>query len=220
MKYMGHISLSIAALSIALFLPGSAHAQSDVQSQSEAPSPAGRQQAAQMVPARAYLLNKLNAKSMKTGSQFTARLSEAVQLKNGPELPKGTELIGIVSTDDMQVKGTSRLALRITEAHLKNGETIPVKATIVAVYAPESETVNGYSVAPGEEEANDWTNTFVQVDQPDVEPGFDLHSRVDDDNSGVFVSTRKNNVKIASGSELALAIGAQNGQQSGAAGGN
>lgn len=171
-----------------------------------------------MVPAQAYLLQKLDAKDMKPGSQFTARLSKKVQLKNGPELPKGTELIGKVSTDDMQLKGMSKLALRITEARLKDGKMVPVKATIVGVYAPESETMDGNDVAPGQEEANDWTNKVLRVDQLDAVGGVDLHSRVAGNNSGVFVSTKKDNVKISAGSELALAISAQSGEQTGANG--
>ncbi|HEY2469793.1 MAG TPA: hypothetical protein VGI45_18380 [Terracidiphilus sp.] len=204
-----------------LLTPGFGSAQTSMQAQSDVPSQAGQEQAAQMVPAQAYLLNKLSAKDTKPGSQFTARLSETVHLKNGPELPKGTELIGTVSTDDMQIKGASKLALRIAEARLKNGKTIPVKATIVGLYAPETETINGNNVAPGEEESNDWKSSVLNVDQLNAAGGFDLHSRVNGNNSGVLVSTKKNNVKIASGSELALAIAAQSSaEQTGAGGGN
>jgi hypothetical protein len=34
----------------------------------------------------------------------------------------------------------------------------------------------------------------------------DLHSRISSINSGVFVSTKKNDVRLAAGSEIALAI--------------
>lgn len=218
MKHMGHVSLSIAALSMALFAPGAVCAQSNMQPQSQnatnTQNQTGREEADRMVPAQAYLLQKLDAKDMKPGSQFKARLSETVHLKNGPELPKGTELIGKIGTDDMQLKGTSKLALRINEARLKDGKTIPVKATIVGIYAPESETPNGYNVAPGQEEANDWTDRVWKVDQLNAVGGVDLHSRVNGVNSGVFVSTKKDNVKISAGSELALAIAAENSEQS------
>jgi hypothetical protein len=36
--------------------------------------------------------------------------------------------------------------------------------------------------------------------------GVDLHSRIASKNSGVFVSPKDKNVKLASGSELALAL--------------
>lgn len=224
MKYTSHISLSLAALSMALFVPGAVFAQDRMQPQSQnatdAQNQSGPDEASHMVPAQAYLLQKLDAKDMKPGTQFMARLSETVHLKNGTELQKGTELIGTVSTDDMQLKGNSKLALRINEARLRDGKTVPVKATIVGVYAPEAETINGYNVGPGQEEANDWTNRVLRVDQLDAVDGVDLHSRVNGQNSGVFVSTRKDNFKIAAGSEFALAIAAQDNEQAGAHGGN
>ena len=173
-----------------------------------------------MVPARAYLLNKLDAKDTKPGAQFKARLSKAVQLKNGTELPKGSELIGTVSTDDMQLHGTSKLALRITEARLKDGKTLPVKAIIVGLYGPESETPQGVVVAPGDEVANDWNQSVLNVDQLDAVSGVDLHSRVGGANSGVFVSRKKDNVKIAYGSELALALAGQDSGNSSSANGS
>lgn len=224
MKHMGYACLSIAALSMVLFMPGLVKAQSSMQPQSSQHTTnaanQGRAEAAQMVPAQAYLLHKLDAKDMKPGSRFTARLSDTVHLKNGPELPKGTELIGNISTDEMQLKGTSKLALRITEAQLNDGKTVPVKATIVGVFAPETETMNGNNVAPGQEQANDWTNKVLRVDQLNVVGGVDLHSSVNGTNSGVLVATKKDDVKISAGSELALAIAAQNGEQSGANGGS
>jgi hypothetical protein len=215
MKTIGHVSLSVAALSMALFLPA-AYAQNSMQTDNSQNSTKwtnqeAHQQANEMVPAQAYLLHKLDAKNMKPGAQFTARLSETVHLKNGPELPKGTELIGKVATDEMQLKGTSKLALSINEARLKDGKMIPVKATIVGVYGPETESQQGYNVAPGEEEANDWNKSMLRVDQIDALSGVDLHSRVAGNNSGVFVTNKKDDVKISAGSELALAIAEQSG---------
>jgi hypothetical protein len=178
--------------------------------------------AAQMVPARAYLKNKLDAKHAQPGTTFTANLSESVQLKNGPKLPRGTQLTGAVTANDTQTDGTSRLALTIAEAHLKNGETIPVKATIVGVWGPEDETAQGYNVAPGEQEANDWTESFLTIDEVNATPGTDLHSEIASQNSGVFVTKKKNSdVKLAAGSELAVAIAKQdNVQQPAAESGN
>jgi hypothetical protein len=225
MKTISRFYLPVAALSIALVVPGFVYAQSDTNSQSSQDSSNASaqvrvQEAQQMVPARAYLLNKLDAKDTKPGAQFKARLSKAVQLKNGTELPKGSELIGTVSTDDMQLHGTSKLALRITEARLKDGKTLPVKAIIVGLYGPESETPQGVVVAPGDEVANDWNQSVLNVDQLDAVSGVDLHSRVGGANSGVFVSRKKDNVKIAYGSELALAVAGQDSGNSSSANGS
>jgi hypothetical protein len=227
LKNTGLISFPVAALSLALLLPGLTYAQSTVNSQSADDSAnqsdaVAAQQAAQMVPVRAYLKNKLDAKHAQPGTTFTATLSESVQLKNGPQLTRGTQLAGTVTTNDKQADGTSRLALNITEAHLKNGETIPVKATIVGVWGPEEETAQGYNVAPGEQEANDWTRPFLTIDEVNATSGADLHSAIASQNSGVLVTRKKNSdVKLAAGSELALAIAKQdNVQQPAAESGN
>src|SRR5215831_6023079 len=158
-------------------------------------------EAAEMVPARAFLLHKLDAKDDKPGSQFIARLADTVHLKSGTELPRDTELLGTVVIDNMRTEGNSRLALRITKAHLKDGKTIPVKAMIVGIYGPESPYT-----APGQEEPNNWTGSMLGVDQLNAMPGVELHSRIAGDNSGVLVTRTKDDVKLAGGSELALAI--------------
>ena len=216
MKSTGLFSFPIAVLSAALLLSGLANAQSTMDSEDAAnqSDQLATQQAAQMVAARAYLTHKLDARDAKPGAQFTAILSQAVQLKSGTKLPRGTELVGTIATDDMQVNGNSTLALRITQAHLKDGTTIPLKATIVGVWGPENENAQGYNVAPGEEEANDWNQNVLTVEQINAVSGVDLHSKVAADNSGVFVAKKKDDVKISAGSELALAIAEQgNGQQ-------
>jgi len=212
-----NFSLAIAA-SLLLGLPGAAYSQSENSTSSQnsgvtssataSSTQSGKAEASEMVPARAYLVRKLDAKDDKIGSQFTAKLADTVHLKNGTELPRGTELIGDIATDEMQMEGNSKLALLINEARLKDGKTIPVKATIVGVYGPESESMNGYYVAPGQEEANNWTNHIVSIDQLNAIPGVELHSRIAGNNSGVFVAKKKNDVKLAGGSELAIAIAA------------
>lgn len=239
-NYRSRISLSIAALSIALFLPALSHAQSNsnmqtqqnttkqswknssanYQNSTNQPSTqAERQEAQEMVPAQAYLRHKIDAKDCKPGSRFTATLAKDVQLKNGPKLDRGTELIGTVATDTMH-KDNTRLALRITQARMKDGKVIPLKATVVGIYAPESESVQGYSVAPGQEAANNWTSNTLKVDQLNAVKGVDLHSTIDGQNSAVFVSNKKEDVKISAGSELALAIAERNGNQVNQSGAN
>src|ERR1700692_50664 len=85
MKNTGVFSFPIAVLSAALLLPGLANAQSTMDSEDAAnqSDQLATQQAAQMVAARAYLTHKLDARDAKPGAQFTAILSQAVQLKSG-----------------------------------------------------------------------------------------------------------------------------------------
>jgi hypothetical protein len=217
MKSEVAVSLSIAGLALVLLSPQCARA-SMMEGMSASPSVstqhAGMTEAMQMVPARAALTMSLDAKKAHDGHPIRAALAETVHLKNGTELPSGTALLGTVATDDMQLQGTSKLALRFTQAKLKNGKVIPIKATIVAVYPPEDENAEGYDVAPGDQDPNFWTSKTLQVDQLGALSGIDLHSKIASKNSGVFVSTRKDDVKLTQGSEIALAIAAQsNGSQ-------
>lgn len=212
MKREAAISLSIAVCSLALLLPNSVQART-AKNPPDVPntSTAGQGEAARMVPARAALIKTLDAKKMAPGQQFQATLSGKVQLKNGPELPRGTLLIGTVVDDNSQTSGTLKLALRFIQAQLKNGQTVPIKATIVGVFAPDS-TEN--------EETNIWNANTLRVDQENVQSGVDLHSSIDGDNSGVFVSAKKTDLKLSQGSGISLAIEAQGNNQQGVAGSN
>lgn len=211
------VSWSIAALSTVFLMPGLVHSQSTMNArspQSTTAATSGQQEAMQMVPARAYLNQKLDAKDQKQGQEFRATLSDTVKLKDGPKLPHGTVLIGTIANDDTQTSGNAKLALRFTKADLKGGKEIPIKAMIVAVYPPESSTDQGQDIVPGQEAENTWNNQMLQIDQVNAVSGVDLHSRINGQNSGLFVTSKKDDVKIAAQSELALAIASAGGSQS------
>jgi hypothetical protein len=212
MKREFEVTFSIATVTLALFLAQSAQAQdanSMQTTQSNTAPLAGTHEAMLMVPARAALAQSLDAKKIGAGQQFQATLSSTVHLKNGIELPRGTTLIGVVSADHMQQGGMSRLVLRFTKAELKDGKVVPIKATIVGVYAPESTSNSGYPVTPGDEDPNTWSNRFLRVDQIGALNGIDLHSRIASSDSGALVSSTKDEMKLQAGSEFALAIAAR-----------
>jgi hypothetical protein len=212
------LPLSIAALSFAMMLP-SAGAQSGAQSgdmsngsaqnSGSMSQPRGHREAMRMVPARAILDRSLDADKVKDGYEFNAKLAKKVQLDNGPELPEGTVLVGKVVKDDMNETGAAKLALRFSEARLKDGQVVPIKATIVGVFKDNGTDPNGFPVTPGDEVPNSWNDGTLQVDQISVMSGVDLHSKIASKNSGVFVSPTKHNMTIPADSELALAIAAQ-----------
>lgn len=224
MKIGSSLTYAIAALSIAFLSPNlaraSAHAKS-VQNSADSSAtmttststPGGVEKASEMVPARAAVTSTLDANKLKPGDKIRVKLADTVHLKNGRELPDGTELIGVVSTDNMH-PGNAKLAIRFTEAKLKRGGMIPIKATIVGVFPPEAENGLGYDVVAGDQQPNSWTASTLQIDQLGALSGVDLHSRIAGSNSGVFVTTKKSDVKLAEGSELTLAIGAANESQS------
>jgi hypothetical protein len=159
-----------------------------------------------LVPASALLLDTLDAKKLQPGASFTARLNTKVHLANGTELPAGTVLQGSVTSDDMNLQGTSKLALQFTTAQLKGGQSVPIKAAIVGLYSNDGpdDAYNGWA---------DWTKQTVGVEQLDVMSGVDLHSQIDSQNSGVFVTTKKDDVKLGRGSNFSLAIAAEPGAQ-------
>lgn len=195
-------ALSIATLSLAMLTP--AFGQSNAQT-SQDNQPSGVSEAQHMVRARASLTHALDSNSIHAGDQFRATLSGNVHLSSGVALHKGDALVGTVAQDDMNTTGKSHLAVRFTQAVLKNGQTIPVKATIVALYAPAD--LAGFSYSDEDPAPNSWNNGTLRIDQVDVVNGVDLHSNISSQNSGVFVS-QKNNVKLPAGTQLALAIAA------------
>jgi len=164
---------------------------------------AAKNEAAEMVPAEAVLDRQVDARKVKAGDQFRATLTDSVHLKNGPELPHGTILVGTIAADQMQNGGNSKLALRFTEARLKNGKTFPIEATIVAIAKPAYGEA-GYVTDP----VATWDGRLLATDEVGVMSGVDLHSRIAGEYSGVFV-TKKTDVKLAARLQLALAIGAQ-----------
>lgn len=210
MKTAKTLSLSMAVACLAFLTPQLVRAQSaDAQAMnnSSAMSPinntAAQQMASQMVPADAHLVKSLDAKKVQPGMPFEAVVDGTVHLKDGTELPHGTVLVGDVATDQMETSGVSHLALRFTEAKLKDGKTLPIQAMIVGVAGPANG--GGYDAGEGVNAPPAWNGQTFQIDEIGAMHHVDLHSRIVGQNSGVFVST-KDNVKLAAGSQLSLAI--------------
>lgn len=213
------LAVAGAMFALPLFLYSQNSTNQSSMQASQAPLP-GHHEAEMMKPASATLVKTIDSVHEQSGAAVDAKLQGKVTLTNGTELPRGTILQGKVAQDDMQQAGMSKLALRFDEARLKNGTTVPIRATIVGFYGPgrgdsEIDPEDGGAMTP-----NDWTAKTVQMDQEDVAPGVDMHSKISSHNSGVFVSTKKDDIKLREGSQMQLAIGpASNGGQSGMAGG-
>jgi uncharacterized lipoprotein YbaY len=193
-------TLALTAVISALSMPALAQSASGPGSQSMASDSAGANQAAQMVAAIATLPRTLDAGKDHLDSTFEAELDHKVILSDGTVLPSHTVLNGRITRDDMQTAGKSEFAIRFDRAQLKNGKTLPIKATIVDIARPTYDT-DEYAVT------NDWTNQTLSVEQLNVVSGVDLHSEIAGNDSAVFVSTTKHDVKVPAGSELKLAIG-------------
>jgi hypothetical protein len=206
MKRKPAVALSIATAAFTLLIAQFAPAQAEP---SKDTSSAAMQQAREMVPALASLAQPIDATKVQQGDQIKATLSGKVQLKNGTELPSGTEIIGQVTVDQMQNDGTYKLALVFTNAQLKNGTVIPIKATIMRVYPPVGYHPVGDALYYAYANTHYWTDRTVQVDQPDALKGVELQSRFAGDNSGNFVSKQKDEIRLSTDTLLDLAIAAE-----------
>jgi hypothetical protein len=199
------LAFATALLAFPLFAYSQNATASSDQSSSQTPL-AGHHEATLMKPARARLVENVDAAKDQSGHTVDAKLDAKVTLTNGTELPRGTILLGKVTADDMQEQGTSKLALRFDQARLKNGTVVPIRATIVGFYGPQAGNADIDLLDTENEIPNDWTAKTLQMDQVNVVPGVDLHSKISSQNSGVFVSTKKDDVKLRQGSEIQLAI--------------
>ncbi|HWE86762.1 MAG TPA: hypothetical protein VG267_17590 [Terracidiphilus sp.] len=220
-------AMTAAAVALALACPAAVFSQvgenpSEPQQKPQTSPPANAtgdgqawQSAQNMVPGTVALTRPLDAKKDQDGSQFEAKLTHALHLKSGQELAKGTTLVGKVEQDDMQMSGRSKLAVRFTGAKMGNGETMPIRATIVQVYPPVGFTQDG-SPIPDEsgpnwdddQRQNPWNPSEQHIDQIGALRNVDMHSNLASQNSGVFVSTKGDDVKLRRGSRLELALAA------------
>jgi hypothetical protein len=199
MKREGAVTLSMAALSLALVMTNGAEAKTPKNPPDKSSAAASTLQgdAARMVTAQAGVEKLIDAKKLQPDQKIQIVLSDKVQLKNGLELPRGTVLTGTASVGDAQSGGASKLALRFTQAQLKGGKTIPIKATIVGLFPANSSERSDRDI---------WNAKSLKTDQSGVVPGLALHSNIEDSDSGVFVSTKGDAVKLAPGNWMALVI--------------
>jgi hypothetical protein len=203
-------TLSFAAIALTLLIPQFAKARTADDSKAEpadVPSRMGqREMAGLMVPAETTLTETLDARKAQPGQQVRVTVSKPIQLKDGPRLPRGTELVATVVADPANASTASKLELRFTQAILKGGKVVPIKATIVGVYSPTSQNSEAYSVTAGNQHPNNWKSSSLQFDQTDGESGVELKSDIASENSGMLLSTKKGVVKLPAGSSIALAI--------------
>ena len=200
-KFLFAMSVALAWCAIS----GSVQAHA-ANSQDNTISPAAVSEAAQMAPAQAVLAQELDTKNARPGQQFKAVLSDTVRLKSGVELPRGTTLVGTIANEGAPDGAKAELALRFTQADLKSGKTIPIEATIVGI-APPVDNIGDTS--NDQTPPLSWDGAETQFDMIGVLSNVDLHSRIAGANSGVFVSEKKSDIKLADRTQMALAIGVQ-----------
>lgn len=92
------------------------------------------------------LNTSIDSKKSRVGDKVEAHTTEA--LKNGSEtvIPRGTKLIGHITTATARSKGDSEssLAIQFDQALPKNEAEIPLNVAILAVAAPETQLARGF----------------------------------------------------------------------------
>jgi len=163
------IAGSLCAAIVVVLSPFSVPAQDNQKTNVNANQ--AQQEAAAMVPVHAVLLTGPIAKKSHAGEEIRAELERTVHLKNGRELPGGTQLVGEVTAVEAK-PGDMKLALQFHEAQFKDGSKLPIKAMILVIEPPSS-------IGDGSESsrfpARDiWTPAMSGVDQLDAVSGADL----------------------------------------------
>ncbi len=201
----GHCQL-LAFASALIFLPLVAYSQNPNAPGSQNASQGPASETSLMKPARARLVEAVDAHKDTSGQTIKAQLDGKLTLTNGTELPRGTVLLGKITADDTEQQGKAKLAVRFDQARLKDGTIVPIRTAIVGFSGPQAESADEDPLDTANEIPIDWTARTLQMDQVNVAPGVDLHSKISSQNSGVFVAVQKDDIKLRQGSELQLAI--------------
>jgi hypothetical protein len=89
----------------------------------------------QMSPVNGELVGKLDSKSAKAGDQVVVKTTESAKTADGTVIPKGSKLVGHVTSVQAHGKGSadSQMGIQFDQAHLKNGQTLPIRSEIRSV---------------------------------------------------------------------------------------
>jgi hypothetical protein len=101
-------------------------------------SASGRGSAAsgeEMRPVNTELVGKLDSKSAKAGDPVVVKTTEKTRTADGTEIPKGTKLIGHVTSVQAHGKGSadSQMGIQFDRAELKGGQSLPIHSEIRGV---------------------------------------------------------------------------------------
>lgn len=159
----------------------------------------------QMVPAAAMLAKALDTKKAKQGDPVLAKLEQPLMTGN-LNLPKDTELVGQVDQVTASLhKSDSMIVVTFNQVKLKNGQMVPVKATVLQLAPPVSAIpagVDGSSPAggpSGDSQQGSGASGWGGL------PGVTLKSDIHDQNSGTFASKGKN-VHLPDGTQMEIAV--------------
>jgi hypothetical protein len=176
----------------------------------------GFAQSTELTGGTARLDQTIDAQHASPGQQVQATLNDKIETAGGVELPKGTELLGTISSAQASENhGPSTVSLAFTKAQLKDGKTIPVKVMLLGAY-PSGDSGNpaGYGqnlVGP----APKHISPSQKIDQ---EPGLLSHTSMtasaEGSNSATF-RDRDGNLKLRQGTYFQVGVAPLNGNTNG-----
>jgi hypothetical protein len=178
---------------------------------------AGAASAQSLAGVSTQLVKPLDSETAAAGQAVAVKLNKGVKTPDGVKLPRGTELIGkVTAVSPAQKGGAASVTVVFTEAQLKGGKQIPVKATVLAAY-PGSEAIEAqYSDSTMDTVADHVASNHVVDQEPGALPGVTLKASVQDANSGTF-SKADGNFKLATGTFLQIGVAQASGSGSTAA---
>ncbi len=97
-------------------------------------------QAAEATHLSAELTRRVNTRHTKVGDKVFAKTTRKARLANGLTLPRGTRLIGHVTSVQARshANHVAKLAFTFDRAILRHGRTIPVHAVLTSISAPSA----------------------------------------------------------------------------------
>jgi hypothetical protein len=94
----------------------------------------------EVLPVFAQLMGSLDSKSAKPGDPIELRTQEKMKIADGTEIPKGTKIIGRVTSVVAHGKGSenAQMAVEFDHAVLKGGQSVAIRSEIQWVAPPPS----------------------------------------------------------------------------------
>jgi hypothetical protein len=98
--------------------------------------------AMQLQPVKGNLEGKLDSKTAKQGDSVVVKTMETAKTVDGTEIPKGSKLIGHVTTVQARGDGkeNSQIAIQFDHAELKGGKSVAIESVIQSISPAESDT--------------------------------------------------------------------------------
>lgn len=178
-------------------------------------------QSSQVAPSfEAQLTSKANSKDAKVGEAVAAKTLVENKLADGTVIPKGTKLLGKVTSVQSMAEGhgVAMLALTFDQIEKKGGSTTPIHGVLIAIAPRPSMADSGASGAlpaastRGAGEMSAMTggtlegNAGPQTLQPGSSvKGLALSPNLDKDGSAVLTSTNKD-IKLESGMRVEIGV--------------